>query len=157
MIVKKGGQGSRDSGLRREATRVINAQQKEGPESETDKYKVSNTHCLDSKLCSEVSLRSALPVFSSATLWTVRTSVRTAWKLDPYRGGMAEKLLPQLHRTCGQHPGAPNKPSALPCPAVTAGLLAQRCPASQPLGLSSTAAPLTNAGSFRRSFLLLLL
>lgn len=112
MIVKEGGQGSRYGGLRREATSVIDAQQKEGPESETDKYKVSDTHCLDSKLCSEVSLHSALPVFSSTTLWTVRTSVRTAWKLDPYRGGMAEKLLPQLHRTCGQHPGAPNKPCA---------------------------------------------
>lgn len=80
MIVKKGGQGSRDGGLRREATRVIDAKQKEGPESETDNYKVSDTHCLDSKLCSEVSLCSALPVFSSTTSWTVRT----AWKLDPY-------------------------------------------------------------------------
>ena len=152
MIVKKGGQGSRDGGLKREATRVIDAKQKEGPESETDNYKVSDTHCLDSKLCSEVSLCSALPVFSSTTSWTVRT----AWKLDPYWGGMAEKLLPQLHRTCGRHPGAPNKPCTWePALTVTAGLLAQRCPASQPLGLSSAAAPLTRAGSFRRSFLLL--
>ena len=57
-----------------EATREINAWQKEGPESERDKCEVSETHCLDSKLCSEVSLCSALPVFSSTTLWTVRTS-----------------------------------------------------------------------------------
>lgn len=64
--------------------REINASQKEGPESERDKGEVSKTHCLDSELCSEVSLRSALPVLSSTTLWTVRTSVRTAWKLDPY-------------------------------------------------------------------------
>lgn len=85
MIMNKGGwQGSRDGGLRKEATREINTQQKEGPESERHKYEVSKTHCLDSKLCSEVSLCSALPAFSSTMLWTVRTSVRTAWKLDPY-------------------------------------------------------------------------
>ena len=109
-----------------EAMREINASQNEGPESERDKGEVSKTHCLDSELCSEVSLRSALPVLSSTTLWTVRTSVRTAWNLDPYWGGMAEKLPPQLPRTCSQHLGAPTNHALSPALPVT-----RRAPGSE--------------------------
>lgn len=51
----------------------------------------------DSNLCSEIIRPSALfSSGSSPTLWTVRTFIGTAWKLDHYSGSITEKLLSQF-------------------------------------------------------------